>query len=196
MPWGTENWERLSAIQKFMLFYGKKDASTNKYNKLTSTFLQHFYKCWKGIAKNVLWESTEGSLRSQEQEDILVGMIWDLGRVLLVEVKRVNIANRGVVSSRGERAWGAQRNSFVWLQHKFGIGELRDHNDKIEQEGKVQKLGIFIYFLFFSFFFYYSYVHTRLGSFLPPAPTPSLTTHSAPSLSPPPQYPAETIFNR
>jgi hypothetical protein len=33
------------------------------------------------------------------------------------------------------------------------------------------------------FFFYYSYVHTRLGSFLPPAPTPSLTTHSAPSLS-------------
>jgi hypothetical protein len=25
---------------------------------------------------------------------------------------------------------------------------------------------------FFSFFFYYSYVHTRLGSFLPPAPTP------------------------
>jgi hypothetical protein len=39
------------------------------------------------------------------------------------------------------------------------------------------------FFLFF-FFFYYSYVHTRLGSFLPPAPTPSLTTHSAPSLSP------------
>jgi hypothetical protein len=28
---------------------------------------------------------------------------------------------------------------------------------------------------FFSFFFYYSYVHTRLGSFLPPAPTPSLS---------------------
>jgi hypothetical protein len=36
----------------------------------------------------------------------------------------------------------------------------------------------------FSFFFYYSYVHARLGSFLPPAPTPSLTTHSALSLSP------------
>jgi hypothetical protein len=35
------------------------------------------------------------------------------------------------------------------------------------------------------FFFYYSYVHTRLGSFLSPAPTPSFTTHSAPSLSPP-----------
>jgi hypothetical protein len=31
---------------------------------------------------------------------------------------------------------------------------------------------------FFSFFFYYSYVHTRIGSFLPTAPTPSLTTHS------------------
>jgi hypothetical protein len=55
--------------------------------------------------------------------------------------------------------------------------------------------SIFIYlFIFLSFFFYYSYVHTRLGSFLPPAPTPSLTTHSAPSLSPPPQYPAETIL--
>jgi hypothetical protein len=45
------------------------------------------------------------------------------------------------------------------------------------------------------FFFYYSYVHTRLGSFLPPAPTPSLTTHSTPShFPPPPQYPAETIL--
>jgi hypothetical protein len=45
------------------------------------------------------------------------------------------------------------------------------------------------------FFYYYSYVHTRLGSFLPSAPTPSLTTHSAPSLSTlPPQYPAETIL--
>jgi hypothetical protein len=31
--------------------------------------------------------------------------------------------------------------------------------------------------------------------FLPPAPTPSLTTYSIPSLSPPtPQYPAETIL--
>jgi hypothetical protein len=45
--------------------------------------------------------------------------------------------------------------------------------------------------VFFFLLFYYSYVHTRLGSFLPPVPTPSLTTHSAPSLSPPPpQYPA------
>jgi hypothetical protein len=51
-----------------------------------------------------------------------------------------------------------------------------------------------IFFVFF-LLFYYSYVHTRLGSFLPPAPTRSLTTHSTPSLSPPPpQYPAETIL--
>jgi hypothetical protein len=44
----------------------------------------------------------------------------------------------------------------------------------------------YFYFIlfFFSFFFYYSYVHTRLGLFLPPAPTPSLTTHSTPSRSP------------
>jgi hypothetical protein len=47
----------------------------------------------------------------------------------------------------------------------------------------------------FYYYYYYSYVHTRLGSFLPPAPTPSLTTHSTPSLSlPPPQYPAESIL--
>jgi hypothetical protein len=38
-------------------------------------------------------------------------------------------------------------------------------------------------------------LHTMLGSFLPHAPTPSLTTHSAPSLFPPtPQYLAETIL--
>jgi hypothetical protein len=42
-------------------------------------------------------------------------------------------------------------------------------------------------FFFLFLLFYYSYVHTKLGSFLPPAPTPSLTTHSAPSLSPPPE---------
>jgi hypothetical protein len=52
----------------------------------------------------------------------------------------------------------------------------------------------FIY-LFIVLLFYYSYVHTRLGSFVPSAPTPSLTTHSAPFLSPPPhRYPAETIL--
>jgi hypothetical protein len=54
----------------------------------------------------------------------------------------------------------------------------------------LSKIEIFYLFIFF---FYYSYVHTRLGSFLPPAPTPSLSTHSAPSLSPPPQYPAESM---
>jgi hypothetical protein len=32
-----------------------------------------------------------------------------------------------------------------------------------------------IFYLFL--LFYYSYVHTRLGSFLPPAPTPSLSPH-------------------
>jgi hypothetical protein len=48
------------------------------------------------------------------------------------------------------------------------------------------KLSFFFPYIIFIFFpFYYSYVHTRLGSFLPPAPTPSLTTHFAPSLSPP-----------
>jgi hypothetical protein len=45
------------------------------------------------------------------------------------------------------------------------------------------------------FFFYYSYVHTTLGSFLPHAPNPSITTHPTPSLSPPhPQYLAEVIL--
>jgi hypothetical protein len=36
-------------------------------------------------------------------------------------------------------------------------------------------------------------VHTRIGSFLPTAPTPSLTTHSAPSLSPP-SIPSRNYF--
>jgi hypothetical protein len=44
------------------------------------------------------------------------------------------------------------------------------------------------------FFFYYSYVHTRLGSFLPPAPTPSLTTHSALSLFPHPLNTQQKLF--
>jgi hypothetical protein len=49
--------------------------------------------------------------------------------------------------------------------------------------------------LLFFLLFYYSYVHTMLGSFLLLAPTPSLTTHSAPFLSPPPPpYQAETIL--
>jgi hypothetical protein len=47
----------------------------------------------------------------------------------------------------------------------------------------------------FILFFYYSYVHTILGSFLPSAPTPSLTTYLTPSLSPPTRrYLAETIL--
>jgi hypothetical protein len=46
-------------------------------------------------------------------------------------------------------------------------------------------LSLILKYLSFFLLFYYSYVHTRLGSFLPPAPTPSLTTHSAPFLSPP-----------
>jgi hypothetical protein len=41
------------------------------------------------------------------------------------------------------------------------------------------------HWFFFFLLFYYSYVHTRLGSILPPAPTPSLTTHSTLSRSPP-----------
>jgi hypothetical protein len=49
-------------------------------------------------------------------------------------------------------------------------------------------------FLFFLILFYYSYVHTRLGSFLPPASTPSLTTHSIPSLSPNPSIPHRNYF--
>jgi hypothetical protein len=54
---------------------------------------------------------------------------------------------------------------------------------------------ISLVFIYVFIFFYYSYVHTRLGSFLNPASTPSLATHSAASLSPPPpQYPAETIW--
>jgi hypothetical protein len=54
-------------------------------------------------------------------------------------------------------------------------------------------IKVFFFVFVFSFFFYYSYVHTRLGSFLPPAPTPSLTTHSAPSLSPP-SIPSRNYF--
>jgi hypothetical protein len=54
------------------------------------------------------------------------------------------------------------------------------------QGPKVPRRNVSVFLkLCYSFFFFYSYVHTRLGSFLPPAPTPSLTTHSTPSLSPP-----------
>jgi hypothetical protein len=47
---------------------------------------------------------------------------------------------------------------------------------------------VLLFFIYlFILLFYYSHVHTRLGSFLPSAPTPSLSP-------PPPQYPAETIL--
>jgi hypothetical protein len=46
-------------------------------------------------------------------------------------------------------------------------------------------VGYFIIPFFFKIylFIYYSYVHTMLGSFLPPAPTPTHKTHTAPSLT-------------
>jgi hypothetical protein len=55
-------------------------------------------------------------------------------------------------------------------------------------------LLLVVVFLFFVFYLlFYSYVHTMFGSFLPPAPTPSLPPH--PSVSPlPPRHPAETIL--
>jgi hypothetical protein len=51
------------------------------------------------------------------------------------------------------------------------------------------------YYFFLSFFFFklYSYVHTRLGSFLPPSPCP--LPPPAPSLSPPtPSLPDRNYF--
>jgi hypothetical protein len=42
--------------------------------------------------------------------------------------------------------------------------------------------------------FYYSYVHTMLGSFLPLAATPSLTTYTDPSLPPTPSMPSRNYF--
>jgi hypothetical protein len=53
------------------------------------------------------------------------------------------------------------------VKHKFLKNKLSSFKNKLNS--------------FFYLFIYYSYVHTRLGSFLPPAPTPSLTTHSTPS---------------
>jgi hypothetical protein len=58
---------------------------------------------------------------------------------------------------------------------------------------QLNKEKVSIYLTVF-FFFYYSYVHTKLGSFHPPAPTPSLTTHSAPSLSPTLSIPSRNYF--
>jgi hypothetical protein len=44
------------------------------------------------------------------------------------------------------------------------------------------------------FFFFYSYVHTMLGSFLPPTPIPSFTTHSPFHTSPTPSIPGRNYF--
>jgi hypothetical protein len=50
-------------------------------------------------------------------------------------------------------------------------------------------------YLFNFLFIYCSYVHTMIGSFLPPAPTPSLRTRPTPSLSPPtPSLPGRNYF--
>jgi hypothetical protein len=54
----------------------------------------------------------------------------------------------------------------------------KGHKTSKQQQQPVRRVLVF-FFVLFCFFFYYSYVHTRLGSILPPAPTPSLTTHSA-----------------
>jgi hypothetical protein len=62
--------------------------------------------------------------------------------------------------------------------------DRKSHPEKPQNLEK-EKCIITTHLFFFSFFFYYSYVHTRIGSFLPTAPTPSLTTHSTPSPSPP-----------
>jgi hypothetical protein len=80
--------------------------------------------------------------------------------------------------------------------HPCLLPDFRNTGFSISLLSMMLAIGLSCILFFFSFyFFYYSYVHTRLGSFLPPAPTPSHTTHSAPSLSPtPPQYPAETIL--
>jgi hypothetical protein len=53
--------------------------------------------------------------------------------------------------------------------------------------GATLKSLLLFFFIFFSFFFYYSYVHTRLGLFLPRAPTPPL-----PPIPPPPTPPLNT----
>jgi hypothetical protein len=62
----------------------------------------------------------------------------------------------------------------------------------LQSFGSMHRTGITQVFLFL--LFYYSYVHTMLGSFLPPAPTPFLTTHSAPSLSPHPLNTQQKLF--
>jgi hypothetical protein len=52
-----------------------------------------------------------------------------------------------------------------------------------------------IYFIFLFLLFYYSYVHTRLGSFLPPAPHPlPYHPHHLLPLLPTPSIPSRNYF--
>jgi hypothetical protein len=77
--------------------------------------------------------------------------------------------------------------SFLSHPPTDGAIEQRSHLVGDPQRDALSQSQFICFFFFFSlykfFFFYYSYVHTRLGSFLPPAPTPSLTTHSSLSAS-------------
>jgi hypothetical protein len=53
--------------------------------------------------------------------------------------------------------------------------------------------GPFLFSFFLIIFFYYSQVHTRLGSFLPLPPPPSLTSRPLPLL-PTPSIPGRNCF--
>jgi hypothetical protein len=61
---------------------------------------------------------------------------------------------------------------------------------------KLMLKHFFMYLLaiFFLKLFYYSYVHTRLGSFLPPAPTPPLPPTPPPPSPPTPSIPGRNYF--
>jgi hypothetical protein len=77
--------------------------------------------------------------------------------------------------------------------HYNYLSAILKHSKRFIKNGTYIK----VYFLQkcdkFFLLFYYSYVHTRLGSFLRPVPTPSLTPYSAPSLSPP-SIPSRNYF--
>jgi hypothetical protein len=87
--------------------------------------------------------------------------------------------------------WSYGGKGLAWEREGL-CDSITNWNSQQTTKQQYKDMGFFLLF-FFSFFFYYSYVHTRLGSFLPPAPTPSLTTHSAPSLRPPP-IPSRNYF--
>jgi hypothetical protein len=82
----------------------------------------------------------------------------------------------------------------------LGIGsEVDIHTIHYHAESFLFKVSIRnmlgeIDFFFIFILFYYSYVHTTLGSFLPPAPTPSLTTHSTPPSPPHPLNTQQKLF--